>query len=223
VKAVTIMSKSALVLALALAAAPAAPSATTGSAQTVNCVAAVVNGQIITRLDVEITAAFGMAGQAAEDRGGDARLAALDALIDRKIVLDLAREARSVGKDEIGAALAELRRSIGEEGFRARLARFGLVAKDLEPYLEDLILYDRALALRFSQSIPVSVTEVERHYRDIYVPEQARLGVPAEPLDKVAGTIETRIRDDRRAQQTSVWVRDLRKTTEIQIRKDCLK
>jgi hypothetical protein len=195
----------------------------TGSAQTVNCVAAVVNGQIITRLDVEITAAFGLTGGAGEARDTDARLAVLDALIDQKIVLDLAREARTVGRDEIAAILGELRRSIGEDGFRARLARFGLAAKDLEPYLEDRILYERALALRFSSSIPVSVTEVERHYRDIYVPEQARLGVPAEPLDKVAGTIETKIRDDRRAQQTSVWVRDLRKTTEIQIRKDCLK
>jgi parvulin-like peptidyl-prolyl isomerase len=215
------MSKRLLLLTLAFAALAAAASA--APAQTVNCVAAVVNGQIITRLDVEVTAAFALGGEAGEAPGGDARLAALDALIDRKIVLDLAGEARTVGKDEVAAALAELRRSIGEAGFRARLARFGLAAKDLEPYLEDLILYDRALALRFSQSIPVSVTEVERHYRDIYVPEQARLGAPAEPLDKVAGAIESRIREDRRAQQTAAWVRDLRKTTEIQIKKDCLK
>jgi len=206
-----------LVLSLALTAVAAAP------AQTVSCVAAIVNGQIITRLDVEITAAFGLAGPAGEAQGGDVRQAALDALIDQKIVLDLAREARTVGKDEIAAAVADLRRALGEEGLRARLARFGLSTKDLEPYLEDRLLYERALALRFSQSIPVSVTEVERHYRDIYVPEQARLGVPAEPLDRVAGTIETVIRQARRAQQTALWVRDLRKTTEIQIRRDCLK
>ncbi len=221
-----------LFLLLAAAAAPSATSATTrsagpteltGSAQTVNCVVAVVNGQIITRLDVEVAVAFGLAGGPAAEAGGDAKLAALDTLIDRKIVLDLAREVRTVSKDELAAALADLRRNLGEDAFKARLARFGLGAKDLEPYLEDRILFDRALALRFSQSIPVSVTEVERYYRDIYVPEQARLGAAAEPLDRVAETIDARLREERRVQQTAAWVRDLRKSTEIQIKKDCLK
>lgn len=206
-----------LLALLAASAASAAP------AQTVNCVAAVVNGRIITRLDVEVAAAFGLAGDAGAAGGGDARLAVLEALIDRRIVLDLAREVRAVGKDETAAALAELRRMIGEDGFEARLARFGLAGKDLVPYLEDRILYDRALALRFSPSIPVSITEVERYYRDIYIPEKARLGAAAEPLDRAQAGIEARIRDERRAQQTAVWIRDLRRSTEIQIRKDCLK
>ena len=192
-------------------------------AQTVNCVVAVVNGQIITRLDVEIAVAFGLAGNPADKAGVDTKLAALDVLIDRKVVLDLAREVRAPGKDEVAAALAELRRSLGEQSFLARLSRFGLAPKDLEPYLADRILFTRALALRFSQSIPVSVTEIERYYRDIYVPEQTRLGAAAGPLDQVAGTIEARIREEQIAQQTATWVRDLRKTTEIQIKKDCLK
>jgi hypothetical protein len=192
-------------------------------AQKVNCVVAVVNGQIITRLDVEITVAFGLAGDPADEAGLDAKLAALDVLIDRKVVLDLAREVRAAGKDEVAAALADLRRSLGEQAFEARLRRFGLTPKDLEPYLADRILFERALTLRFSQSIPVSVTEVERYYRDIYVPEQTRLGAAAGPLDRVAGTIEARLRRERRSQQTIGWVRDLRKTTEIQIKKDCLK
>jgi hypothetical protein len=197
--------------------------AAVGRAQTVNCVAAVVNGAIITRLDVEVTAAFGLQGDPAGEPGGDPRLSALEALIDRKVVLDLSREVRTVNRDETAAALDELRRAIGEAAFDAKLRVFGLTPRDLEPYLEDRIRYERALVLRFSQSIPVSVTEVERHYRDIYVPEQVRLGAAALPIDRVAGSIEERIRGERRAQQTSAWVRDLRKTAEIQIRKDCLK
>jgi len=204
-------------LFLALAAAAVWP------AQTVNCVVAVVNGKIITRLDVEIAVAFGLAGEPADEAGLAAKMAALDVLIDRKVVLDLAREVRAAGKDEVAAALDVLRRSLGEQAFETRLRRFGLTPKDLEPYLADRILFERALALRFSPSIPVSVTEVERYYRDIYVPEQTRLGAAAGPLDRVAGTLEARIRDERLAQQTESWVRDLRKTTEIQIKKDCLK
>ncbi len=197
--------------------------ASAGTAQTVNCVVAVVNGEMITLLDVEIAAEFGLGRDPAAENATDPRLAALETLIDRKIVLDLAREVRGVNKDELAAAVADLRQSVGEKAFDAKLAKFGLTPRDLEPYLESRILYDRALALRFSQSIPVSVTEVERHYRDIYVPDQARRGVAAEPLDRVAGTIQVRIRDERRAQQTSGWVRDLRKNADIQIKKDCLK
>ena len=184
---------------------------------------AVVNGEMITLLDVEVAAEFGLGQDPAAENATDPRLAALSALIDRKIVLDLAREVRGVNKDELAEAVAGLIQSVGEDAFRAKLAKFGLAPKDLEPYLESRILYDRALALRFSQSIPVSVTEVERHYRDIYVPEQARRGVAAEPIDRVADAIQVRIRDERRVQQTAGWVRDLRKNADIQIKKDCLK
>ncbi len=205
-----------IVMALLLAAAA-------GSAQTVDCVAAIVNGQLITRLDVEVVAAFRLGNEISMEPGADARQAALDALIDRKIILDLAREARSVSKDELEAARAEVTRPFGEAAFGALLARFGLKPQDLDPYLEDRILFDRALGLRFSQSIPVSITEVERYYRDIYVPEQTRAGVAADPLDKVGAAIEARIRGDRRAAQMDRWLRDLRKNADIQIRKDCLK
>lgn len=206
-----------LLAALALAAAAAGP------AQTVNCVVAVVNGEIITLLDVEVAAEFGLAGATAAEPGADPRLAALDALIERKIVLDLSHENRGVSGEELDAAVAEVRRSVGEAAFAAKLAKFGLAAADLEPYLEERLLCRRALDLRFSQSIPVSVTEIERYYRDIYLPEQAQLGAPAEPLDKVSDAIEARLRGERLDQRKAAWLGDLRKQADIQIKKDCLK
>jgi len=197
--------------------------AAAGLAQMVNCIVAVVNGEIITLLDVEIAAEFGLGDDPAAGPGADPRLAALDALIDRKVVLSLAREVQGLSGEELDAASAELRAAVGEDAFAAKLKKFGLDSRDLEPYLEDRILYERALDLRFSQSIPVSVTEVERHYRDIYVPEQARLGAGAEPLDRIAGAIESRIRGEQRDRQTASWVLDMRQRADIQIKKDCLK
>jgi hypothetical protein len=203
---------------LLLLAAAAAP------AQTVNCVVAVVNGEVITLLDVQVTAEFGLGhGAAAAAPGTDPRLAALEALIDRKIVLDLARESRSADPAEVAAAAGELRRSMGEEAFAAKLAKFGLGARSLETYLEERILYERALAARFGQGLPVSLTEIERYYRDIYVPERNRQGLRVEPLEDVDDALEARIRERRRDRQTADWVRDLRKRADIQIRKDCLK
>jgi hypothetical protein len=192
-------------------------------AQTVNSIVAVVNDEVITLLDVLVTAEFGLAQAGTTDAEADPRQAALETLIDRKVVLDLAREVRSAGRDEIAAAAAELKRSLGEGTFTAKLARLGLTAESLEPYLEERILYDKALAMRFSQAVPVSVTEIERHYRDIYVPERTRLGEPVEPLERAGPGIEARIREERRAQQMSAWVRVLRNRADIQVRKERLK
>jgi hypothetical protein len=197
--------------------------AVAAGAQMVNCIVAIVNGEVITLLDVQVTSEFGLAKAGGAEEGTDPRLAALETLIDRKVVLDLAREARSADRSEVAAATAELRRSIGEQAFASKLAKFGLSAESLEPYLEERILYEKALALRFSQAVPVSVTEVERHYRDIYVPEQTRLGLAVEPLERVGAGIEARLRDGRRDQQMNDWVRDLRKRADIQIKKDRLK
>jgi hypothetical protein len=197
--------------------------AAAGLAQTVDCIVAVVNGAIITRLDVEVTAEFGLGYETAAQSDRDPRLEALDALIDRKVVLDLTRQSGEAGGEEIAGALAELRRRMGEEAFGAKLRKFGLVEKHIETYLVDRILFDKAMALRFSPTIPVSLTDVERHYRDTYVPGQARRGLAAEPIDRVAGQIESRIRDERRTKQMSDWVKDLRKRADIQIRTDCLK
>ncbi len=203
-----------LILTLAAAAAPA---------QTVNCVVAVVDGGIITRLDVEVAAEFGLAGTAEAGPGTDPRLAALDALIERKIVLGLSRETRGVSGEELDAAVGELRRAAGEAAFGAKLAKYGLTAADLQPYLEERILFQRAVEMRFSQSIPVSMTEIERQYRDLYAPEQAQRGAPVEPLERVSDALEARIRGQRLAQQTVAWLRDLKTRADIQIRKDCLK
>jgi len=192
-------------------------------AQMVNAIVAVVNGEIITLLDVQVTAEFGLFAAGAAGEGTDPRQAALETLIDRKVVLDLAREVRSADRSEVAAAAAELRRSIGEEAFAGKLAKLGLTAEGLEPYLEERILYVNALATRFSQAVPVSVTEIERYYRDIYVPERTRLGLAVEPLERAGAGIETKIREERRTQQMDDWVRDLRKRADIQVKKDRLK
>ena len=48
--------------------------AAAGLAQTVNCVVAVVNGEIITLLDVEIAAEFGLGQSPSADNAADPRL-----------------------------------------------------------------------------------------------------------------------------------------------------
>lgn len=193
------------------------------AAQTVNCVVAVVNGRLITLVDVQIVVAFGLSSPLPEAEGDDPLLVALDRLIDQKVVLDMAREARSAGRDETMAALGEVRRRLGGDEFARRLRKLGLQEQDLSPYLEESLLLERALAVRFGRGLPVPRLEIERHYREVYAPEQARRGLSPEPLDRVAGHLEARIRERSLKGQIEAWIKGLRARADIRINKDCLR
>ncbi len=194
-----------------------------GAAQTVNCLVAVVNGQAVTLTDVQIVAEFGLFQREMDLPGEDPRFAALEAILDRKVVLEMAREPGGATQEDLGRALALLREAQAAGEFSRKLRKFGLQESDLFPFLEERILFERAIALRFSQEIPVSRTEMEKYYREVYVPEHARAGVAAPPLEDVANVVQTRVRERTRARQVADWIRNLRSRAEIRIKKDCLK
>jgi hypothetical protein len=191
--------------------------------QTVNCLVAFVNGQALTLMDLEIAREFGLFDEAIGGRNGDARLAVLDALIDQKVVLNVARGPAEVGPDEISRAIEGLRDRLGSGAFEARLGKFGLAEGDLRPYLEDRIKYARAVAARFSAAVAVSRGDVEKFYRDVYVPEQTAKGFNAEPIGNIFQELEARIRDDARTRKVTEWIRNIRAQAEIRINRDCLK
>ena len=196
---------------------------TAGFAQTVNCLVAVVNGRPVTLTDVQIVAEFGLFPRDEDVPGKDPRLAALEALIDRKVVLEMAREAAGVGREELAETLAVLRGILTEEEFSRKLRKFGLRENDLYPFLEEKILFERAIVLRFNQNIPVSRSDLERYYREVYAPEHVRAGIAAPPIDDVLTVLQIRVREESRARQIADWIRSLRGRAEIRIKKDCLK
>lgn len=191
--------------------------------QTVSCLVAVVNGHLITLIDVEIVAEFGLAGRPPEGEVKDPKFAALDALIDRKVVLDMTREARAVDREAATAVLGDVRGRLGEDEFGRRLRKFGLEERDLRPYIEEMLLFEMALALRFSRSLPVPGMDIEKYYREVYAPGEVRRGQEPQSLDRVTGLIEARLRARTLEDQTSAWIKDLRGRADIRINKDCLK
>jgi hypothetical protein len=194
-----------------------------GRAQTVNCLVAFVNGQVLTLTDLQIAQEFGLYDRDIEGRSEDLRLAVLDALIDQRIVLEVARGPAAVGKDQLSLALEALRDRLGPAVFRSKLRRFGLAEDDLRPYLEDRIRFARAVSTRFSAIIPVSRGDVEKFYREVYGPEQRAKGVEPEPLESVLQGLEARIRDDLKARKVAEWVRTIRAQAEVRVNRDCLK
>jgi len=191
-------------------------------AQTVDCLVAVVNGQAVTLADLQVAREFELFARDGEGRTDDPRLAVLDALINQKVVLEIAREPVAIGQDEIALAVDALRAKLGLDVFLAKLRKFGLDETDLRPYLEERIRYEKVVASRFSATVPVSRGDVEKFYREVYVPGQKAKGLEPEKMESIISALEARVRENLKARQMAEWLRNIRNQAEVRINKDCL-
>ena len=192
------------------------------ASQTVDCLVAVVNGQAVTLTDLQIAREFELFGREVEGRTDDPRLAVLEALINQKVALEIAREPVTIGKDEILAAVEALRANLGPGVFLAKLRKFGIEEADLRPYIEERIRYGKVVSTRFSATIPVSQGDVEKFYREVYVPGQTAKGLEPEKMETVIPALESRVRENLKARQVAEWLRNIRGQAEVRINKDCL-
>ncbi|HOI44371.1 MAG TPA: hypothetical protein PLX50_02020 [Candidatus Aminicenantes bacterium] len=192
------------------------------STQVVDCVAAVVNDQIITLLDVRIHERFGFIAAGKEERGRSRSLLALEELINQKVVLGFARAGVHLDKKEIDADLQELSRKLGSGVMRTAMEEFGLAEEDLREYLAERRLFRTIISQRFSQSSVVTLREMEAYYQETYVPAEKKEGREPAPLVQAIEEIETRIKEKKREAQVVDWIRNLRDQAEIHILRDCL-
>lgn len=194
----------------------------TASAQTVDCVAAVVNDQVITLLDVRIYERFGFFAAGADGRGRNRSRLALEELINQKVVLGFARAGVQLDKNEIDADLQELSRRLEGGDMRTAMGEFGLTDADLREYAAERRLFRKIISQRFSQSGVVTLREMEAYYQETYVPAEKKAGREPAPLVQVIEEIETRIKENKREAQVVDWIRNLRDQAEIRILEDCL-
>ena len=188
--------------------------------QVEDCVAAIVNTRVITRIDLRIAGRFGLNS---DDAGIESLERLLDRLVEQKLVVDLAREQAAPGGEEIAAAVNALSLTLGPEGFRKGLEEFGLEEVDLRPYLEEKLIFRKVIASRFNQSAPVTLKEIEAYYQDVYVPDQKREGTVPAPMIQVLDRIEARIQERKREEQIAAWIGNLKAKADIRINRDCLK
>jgi hypothetical protein len=187
--------------------------------QVEDCVAAVVNGRAVTLVDVRIAQRFGLhAGDPAET----SRSAVLDKIIEQKLVLDIARGPAAPTGEEIAAAADEAVRRLGPDAWAGALAEFGIGAADLQPFLDEMIGFRKAIAARFSQAAAVTIREIEAYYRDVYLPDRRSAGEDPAPLVQVLDRIESRIQELKRDKLVADWIGNLKIQADIRVRRDCL-
>jgi hypothetical protein len=190
--------------------------------QTVDCVVAKIDNRAITLTDLRILRAFFLgpveSGLAAAASPGDI----LDQAIDRKVIANLVRENVPVSREEVDDRLKQLMGRFSPADWQRLIEMFGLNSDDLRPYIEEVLQYEKMIAIRFSQSVDVSIREIEAYYRDVYVPAQKAGGQEPRPMVQVLSEIEARLKTQKTETQVLAWVRSLRAQAEIRINDQCL-
>jgi hypothetical protein len=189
----------------------------------VNCIAAVVNNEIVTRADVEIADALEIFGPAGEADAAARRGRVLDKLIDRTIVLAQVRETVSSDPAQVEAEWAGLVARLGAPTVRGRLDAFGMTEGDAREFVEKGLRFRRVIADRFGRSVSVTLKEIEAYYADSYAAARKKDGAAVKPLVEVLDAIEAELKRAKIDIQASLWIETLRDQAEIEIRPNCLK
>jgi len=214
----------AAVLAGALACARPAAGQTVSAKtpEVVDCVAAIVNGRPITLADVRIADSFGLVEVGPAETVEARRRIVLERLIDRKVLIDLTWERAPIDQGKVAQDVGRLLSRLGRDEAAARLSAFGLSAEDLRPYVEEAVLSESIVSNRFSHGPAVSLQEIEAYYAGTFIPAQVKLGRTAPPLIDVLDALEAEIKAAKAESQIALWIRNLRKQADIEIRPGCL-
>jgi hypothetical protein len=193
------------------------------SAEVVDCLVAVVNGQPITLTDIRIADGFGLERTDREGRIAERLYSILEKVVDQKVVVQFAGANVKVSEADVQSALGTLLDEIGPEEVQRKLGEFGLDLDDVTRYLEEKLVFQRIIDLRFSRAVTVSLREMEDYYQRVYASAEARPGLQPEPMIALLQEIEARIRQDKIRAQAALWIRSLRGQAEIEMKYDWLR
>ena len=140
---------------------------------------AVVDGQPITRADVE--KAFARTGQATPGQSDEetlvAKLNLLSNLIDQEILTGKARAKKlEVAQTEVDAAFADAKKNIPDDAFQQELTKRGMTAAELQDGLRRDLLAQKVIAQDVGAKIAVSDQDVTAFYNA----NRAQFNIPEE-------------------------------------------
>jgi len=193
-----------------------------GFSQVVDCIAAKVNADIITLSDIRIIQAFGIGKGETGRVDAQTLRQTLEEAINRRVVIELVPENIAVTADEVDQLVQRSKENLGPGEWQKKLDEFGLEADDLKAYLREVLVYERIISLRFSQSVGVSLKEIESYYNDVYLAAQKARGEEPKPMIQILDDIESEIGKEKIERQISLWIKNLRQQAEVSINVRCL-
>ncbi len=187
-------------------------SSATARAEIIDRILAVVDGAFIMQSDVTMSVRLGLTPSSS---GSDSVAAPLDALIERRLVLEeVDRYAPPDPADaDIDRRVAEIRARAGT-AFDTILRESGISVEQLRRQVRDDLRIDAYLLQRFGAMQP-SDNEVQQYYRD-HQPSFMRNGT-LRPLDEVRDLVRAELMANQRATMIKDWIAGLRRRATINV------
>jgi hypothetical protein len=198
-----------LALALALPAA----------AVTVDRIAAVVDGQVLTVSEITQMVElrfFPRLGNTEEEY----RRGALDALIAQALrYRDVERfGAQDIPADTIDARLLEIQRRFpSETEFTAALTRSELTLDELRALIKRQLQVEAYIQERFAPLVFVTNEEIDDYYRDTWRVQRRERGLPVPPLNEVREEVRSALRLSRLQVEIDRWTSQLRARANVDV------
>ena len=187
-------------------------SAASASAEIIDRILAVVNGTLIMQSDVIMAVRLGLAPQST---ASDAVAVPLDALIERRLVLEeVDRYAPpDPAQTDVDRRLADVRARAGS-AFDSILRDSGISVDQLRRQIRDDLRIDAYLLQRFGGVQP-SDDEIQQYYRE-HQPTFTRNGA-VRPIEEVRDLVRAELIANQRAGMIKDWITGLRRRATINV------
>ena len=212
-----------LVVALALAALPAAAQAPADPAATLalrDRIVAVVDEDPILDSEIDRIIGLGLAVRDPDEGEREFRRRVLEGLIEQRLRFhEVDRFGVSpVPVAEIQQQVAAIRlRFESEEAFERRLAELGLDLAALQQLVARQLMVLKYIEERLGPQVFVSLEDIERYYREVLTPALVQRGEAVPPIEEVREDIRELLREQRLNARLVTWTRELRNEADIAI------
>ncbi len=189
------------------------------SQQTVDQILALVNDDIITRIDLLWSIAIDpKAPSPVGPVGSDLLRQKLDVMIDERLVSQEAARipTTDITQEEIDRKRTELIASFKSEAeFRQRVGSVGLTPQKIDELLRQRILIDRFVDFRFRSFVLATDQEIQRYYEEQLVSEVRKRGLVPPPIDKVRDKISDLLKQQKIDTELDRWLSAARQRAEV--------
>jgi len=207
-----------LSLLLALALVPATLVAAEAEIRRVDRVVALVDEQPILLSDLERVIGLGLMVRQPGESDDSLRRRTLDRLIELTLRQnELGRFGfQQVPVEEVDLQFDALRAGFeSEEAFRAELDRLGLDEQGVRQLLARQLATLAFVEERLGPRVFVGIEEIRRYYEETLVPDLAKIGQPAPPIEEVRESIRALLREKKLDEEIVRWTADLRRAADI--------
>ena len=185
-------------------------------------IVATVNGHAILQSDWEEAIRYEafIDGRSLDKLTPDDRKATLDRLIDQELLREQVRSSASQAKNtELEQRIQEIRKlypgAETEQGWSARLERYGLNEKELRNRVAQQLNLMQMVEARLRPGIQVDLRSIELYYQESIVPQLRNSGAKQVALAEVSTKIKELLTQQKMNDLLGSWLQSLRAASQI--------